>query len=170
MVWCDGMESALLLDGMVGLRVTEDRCVCGGTVDDVAAARYIHIMGWRGCAVRTVLGSAGEQSGGDDEVIVMRILNLGIAILVLMVAAGLIVAEPKHVDGGWHRSDGTPEETPTIVPADDTQTSPTIDTGKNDIENHRRLSGSLLVKIVMVLLGIIFIKVFVMVTRRGARQ
>ena len=69
MVWRDGMESALLFDGMVGLRVTKDRCVRGGTVDDVAVARHVHIMGWRGCAVRIVLGSAGEQSGGDDEVI-----------------------------------------------------------------------------------------------------
>jgi len=70
------MESPLLFDGMVGIRVTKGRCVRGGTVDDVAAARHVHIMGWRGCAVRIVLGSAGEQSGGDDEVIVIKVYKV----------------------------------------------------------------------------------------------
>ena len=157
------MEPTLLFDGMVGLRVTEDRCVCGGTVDDVAVARHVHLMGWRGCAVRIVLGSTGEQSGGDDEVIVMRILNLCIAVLVLVVAVGLIVAEPKHVDGGWYRSDGVPEETPTIVPVDDTQTSPMTTT---EAQGGAIVSVSLLGKIVMVLLGIVFLKVFTIVMRK----
>ncbi|RLG23502.1 hypothetical protein DRN76_05275 [Methanosarcinales archaeon] len=157
------MESPLLFDGLVGVRVTKDRCVRGGTVDDVAAARHVHVMGWRGCIVWVVLGSAGEQSGGDDEVIVMRILNLCIVVLVLMVAAGLIVAEPKHVDGGWHRSDGIPEETPTIVPVDDTQTSPMTTT---EAQGGAIVSVSLLVKIAMVLFGIVFI---IVIRKRRSR-
>ena len=113
--------------------------------------------------MRTVLGSTGEQSGGDDEVIAMRILNLCIAVLVLVVAVGLIVAEPKHVDGGWHRSDGVPEETPTIVPVDDTQTSPMTTT---EAQGGAIVSVSLLGKIVMVLLGTVFLKVFTIVMRK----
>ena len=60
MVWCDRRESALLFDGMVGVRVTKGRCVRGGTVDDVAAARHIHAMGGCWSDVRIILGSAGE--------------------------------------------------------------------------------------------------------------
>jgi len=93
----------------------------------------------------------------------MRVLNLCIAILVLMVAAGLVVAEPKHVDDGWYRSDGVPEETPTIVPADDMQASPMIVT---EAQSGGIASVSLLVKIVMVLCGIVFLKVFTIIMRK----
>jgi len=96
-------------------------------------------------------------------VIVMRILSVGIVLLVLMVAVGLIVAEPKHVDGGWHRSDGVPEESPTIVPADDTQTSPMTTT---EAQGGGIVSVSLLVTIAMVLFGIVFVKVLTIVMRK----
>jgi hypothetical protein len=38
------------------------------------------------------------------------------AILVLLVMCTIVAAEPKHVDGGWQRSDEMPQETPTAPP------------------------------------------------------
>ena len=41
------------------------------------------------------------------------------AVLVLMVMCGIAAAEPKHVDGGWQRSDEVPQETPPALPPEE---------------------------------------------------
>lgn len=38
------------------------------------------------------------------------------AVLVLLVMCGIAAAEPKHVDGGWQRSDEVSQETPPAPP------------------------------------------------------
>jgi len=41
-----------------------------------------------------------------------------LAALILLIV-GTVAAEPKHVDGGWLRSDEMPEATPTAAPPDE---------------------------------------------------
>ena len=94
----------------------------------------------------------------------MRVISMCIVLLGLIAASGITVAEPKHVDGGWHRSDGMPAEAPTIVPVDDTQTSSTTTA---EAHGGGMVSVSLLVKIAMVLFGIVFIIVLI---KRRSRQ
>lgn len=53
--------------------------------------------------------------------ITVMLLLFAFAVLVL---AGLAAAEPQPVDGGWHRSDEVPVETPTAAPPDGEQHSP----------------------------------------------
>jgi len=48
----------------------------------------------------------------------MQVISMCIILLVLIGAAGITVAEPKHVDGGWQRSDEVSQETPTAPPPD----------------------------------------------------
>ena len=38
------------------------------------------------------------------------------AVLVVLVMCSIAAAEPKHVDGGWQRSDEVQQETPTAPP------------------------------------------------------
>ena len=52
--------------------------------------------------------------------IIVMLLLFAFAVLVL---AGLAAAEPQPVDGGWHRSDEVPAETPTAAPPDGEQHS-----------------------------------------------
>jgi len=41
-----------------------------------------------------------------------------LAALILLIV-GTVAAEPKHVDGGWQRSDEVTEATPTAAPPDE---------------------------------------------------
>lgn len=52
--------------------------------------------------------------------ITVMLLLFAFAVLAL---AGLAAAEPQPVDGGWHRSDEVPAETPTAAPPDGEQHS-----------------------------------------------
>lgn len=48
----------------------------------------------------------------------MSRLVLLVAVLGLLVMCSIAAAEPKHVDGGWQRSDEVPQETPTAPPSE----------------------------------------------------
>jgi len=104
-------------------------------------------------------------------VIVMRILNLCIAVLVLVVAVGLIVAEPKHVDGGWHRSDEVPREnlsasTATSTSLDDGWTLQDVDT---EVSKQSVLTAPIILGVIMVVFGII-LTILLIIKRQGVRK
>jgi len=98
----------------------------------------------------------------------IRRLVLLVALLLLLLLAGAAAADPKHVDGGWQRSDEAPLPTPTAPPPDGTP-APTAAPPDGAEEQAEPTGGTVWFTLLCLFVAGLFVLILRALRRRGSR-